>query len=310
MDILSEPLSIEYLTLAIAGLPDTLQGATLVHMTDFHYDGLLLSENLLAQAIETSNQIQPDLVVLTGDFVTHSPKPIHKLAQWLKTLQSRAGIYAVLGNHDLYLPESQEEITQGLTGVGIQVLWNQVAYPLGEGLALVGLADFWSPEFAPAPVMDQLDANIPRIVLSHNPDSAEILQQWRIDLQLSGHTHGGQVVIPGMGSVPSWIHASRQKIPKFLWPWIPFLEAKWPRVVKHWEWAQGLHQVGSNNLYVNRGLGTFPPGRWNCPPEVTVITLVEAEKTATTTLKQHFSSVVMGDSRQASANVSLASGFR
>lgn len=296
MNIFSEPLSIEYLTLAIAGLPQPLQGAKLVHLTDFHCDGLLLSRTLLEQVIEVSNQVEPDLVFLTGDFVTHTPKPIHRLTQWLKNLQSRAGIYAVLGNHDLYFPYSKREISQALTDVGIQVLWNQIAYPLGEGLALVGLADFWSPEFDPAPVMEQLDTEIPRIVLSHNPDSAEPLQQWRVDLQLSGHTHGGQVIIPGMGSVPTWVHASREKIPKFLWPWIPFLEAKWPKVVKHWEWAQGLHQVGRNYLYVNRGLGTFPPGRWNCPPELTVITLVEAPITQETELKTQFSSVVLGNS--------------
>jgi hypothetical protein len=273
MNIFSEPLTIEHLTVAIQRSPQPLQGSKLVHMTDFHFDGLLLSEQLLTEAIEASNQIKPDLVVLTGDFVTSRPKPIHKLVQWLKRLQSNAGIYAVLGNHDLHLPKSKVEITKALTDAGIQVLWNQVVYPLGAGLALVGLPDFWSPEFDPAPVMNQLDAEIPRIVLSHNPDSAEPLQHWRVDLQLSGHTHGGQIVLPGRGSVPTWIYESRHKIPEFLWPWIPFLKGKWPKVVKHWEWAQGLHQVGANKLYVNRGLGTFPPGRLFCPPEVTAITL-------------------------------------
>jgi predicted MPP superfamily phosphohydrolase len=274
MDILSEPLSIEYLRIAIAGLSPNLQGSKLVQLSDFHYDGLLLSEQLLAQAIEATNQAKPDLIVLTGDFVTNNPKPIHQLAERLQKLQSRAGIYAVLGNHDLHLPWSRGEITAALKKVGIPVLWNQVVYPLGSELALVGLPDFWSPEFNPASVMGKLEANLPRIVLSHNPDSAELLQQWRVDLQLSGHTHGGQIVIPGRGPVPTWIHSSREKIPKFLWPWIPFLEGKWPKVVRHWEWSQGLHQVGNNQLYINRGLGTFPPGRWNCPPEVTVITLI------------------------------------
>lgn len=273
MNILFEPLTVEHLAIAIQGLPQQLVGKKIVQLTDFHYDGLLLTKTLLQETIDTTNEIQPDLVVLTGDYVTHNPKPIHKLAESLAKLQTHDGVYAVLGNHDLYYSYSKKEITSALTDVGIKVLWNEVAYPFGEGLALAGLADFWSSEFNPTPVMESIQPKTPRIVLSHNPDTAEILQKWRIDLQLSGHTHGGQIVLPGKGAVPTWVHSSRDKIPQSLWSWIPFLEAKWPRVVKNWQWAQGLHKVGNNVLYVNRGLGTFPPGRLSCPPEVTVITL-------------------------------------
>ncbi len=270
----SQSLSVEEITLTIAQLPKRLERTKIVQLSDFHYDGICLSEKLLAQSIAVTNELEPDLILLTGDYVTRNPKPINRLASRLQDLRASSGIYAVLGNHDLEMPYSRSQISEALTNVGIQVLWNQVVYPLGEGLALVGLPDFWSSEFDPAPVMKQLDNDLPRIVLSHNPDSAETLQQWRVDLQLSGHTHGGQIVIPQYGSVPTWIYDARHRIPRSLWPWIPFLKAKWPKVVSHWEWAQGLHRVGDNYLYVNRGLGSFPPGRWFCPPEVTVISLV------------------------------------
>lgn len=271
--VFSGRLSIEEVTVAIADLSASLQGTKLVQLSDLHYDGLRLSENLLAQAIEASNQAEPDLVLLTGDYVTDDPDPINSLVHRLKHLQSRAGVCAVLGNHDLCYHHSKAKVTDALTSIGVKVLWNEVAYPLGSELPVVGLADFWSREFNPAPVMNQLDPKKPCLVLSHNPDTAEPLQQWRVDLQLSGHTHGGQIVIPGFGAAPILIQKLQPKLPKLVWRWIPYMR-EYIRVVKHWEWAQGLHQVGKNQLYTNRGLGTYAPGRLFCPPEVTVITLI------------------------------------
>lgn len=271
--VLSGSLSVEKVTIAIADLPASLQGTKLVQLSDLHYDGLRLSEKLLSQAIEAANQAEPDLVILTGDYVTDDPKPIHKLVQRLKHLQSRVGIYAVLGNHDLCYHRSKAEVTNALTSIGVQVLWNEIAYPLGSELPFVGLADFWSREFNPAPVMNQLDPEIPCIVLSHNPDSAASLQPWRVDLQLSGHTHGGQIVIPGVGPLAVLLKKLQRYLPKRVQRRIPYMK-ECVRVVQHWEWAKGLHQVGQNQLYINRGLGTYPPGRLFCSPEVTVITLV------------------------------------
>jgi uncharacterized protein len=272
--LLTGPLSIDSLTIAIAGLSPALHNTKLVQFSDFHYDGVRLSDNLLTQAIAASNALEPDLILLTGDYVTHEPEPIHHLVRHLKQLRSRSGILAVLGNHDLHEDRSQAEVTAALTDIGVQVLWNQVTYPLGADLAFVGLADFWSGEFAPTPVISDLAPNLPRIVLSHNPDTAQILQKWRVDLQLSGHTHGGQVVIPGLGTISELYEDLFYSIPKAVRRSIPFMKQHCHRVVQHWEWASGLHQVGDNLLYVNRGLGTYLPGRLFCPPELTAITLV------------------------------------
>lgn len=270
--LLSGPLSIERLTVRIAGLSASLQGKKLVQMSDFHYDGVRLSSEILEQAIAASNEVKPDLVLLTGDYVTTSPKPIHQLALQLKNLQSSSGVYAILGNHDMYYKQSKTEITEALTNIGIHVLWNEIAYPLGQKLPIIGLADFYSQEFQPELVLNQIDPATPRIVLSHNPDTAEILQAWRVDLQLSGHTHGGQIVIPGLGPIIPYYNKILRKIPMKIRRRVPFLKRNY-FILRHWEWAQGLHRVGNNQLYVNRGLGTYFPGRLFCPPEVTVITL-------------------------------------
>ncbi|WP_448266331.1 metallophosphoesterase [Nostoc sp. DSM 114159] len=269
--LLSGPLSIEALTVNIAGLPASLQGKKLVQLSDFHYDGLRLSEDMLEKAIALTNKAEPDLILLTGDYVTDDPTPIHQLVLRLKHLQSRSGIYAILGNHDIY-KHAKAEVTETLTSIGIHVLWNEIAYPLGKELPLVGLADYWSREFHPAPVMNQLNPDTPCIVLSHNPDTAEILQAWRVDLQLSGHTHGGQILIPGIGPAALFYEKLVEKIPRKVRRRVPFLEEN-VSVVRHWEWAQGLHRLGKNQLYVNRGLGTYLPGRLFCRPEVTIITL-------------------------------------
>jgi len=265
-------LQVDNLTIPIANLPAKLSGTKLVQLSDFHYDGIRLSDSLLTEAVAATNQAKPDLILLTGDYITDDPEPIYRLVEQLKNLQSKVGIYAVLGNHESYFPGGKIKIIEALTSIGIQVLYNQVVYPLGPELALIGLVDFWSREFNPNNVISLVNEDIPRIVLSHNPDSAEELQQWRVDLQLSGHTHGGQIVIPKLGPLSAWIDPIRRTIPQRLRKMIPYLLIG-EKLLKHWEWASGLHQVGNNLLYVNRGLGTYYPGRLFCPPEVTVITL-------------------------------------
>lgn len=273
--IFSGALSIDRHTIPIADLPARLQGTTIAQLSDFHFDGLRLSDALLAQTINKLQDLRPDFIALTGDFVTDDPAPIRELARRIKHLPSRYGIVSVLGNHDIQRSEARSTVTQALEQAGISVLWNAIAYPFGPDFPVVGFADLWSGEFDPA-VLDRLDPATPRLVLSHNPDTAEHLAAYRVDLQLSGHTHGGQIYLPGIGPGPLVWRRFRRWVPRRIRNRIPGLSDRCFRVVKHWEWGRGLHNVNGNWLYVNRGLGTYPPGRFFCPPELTFITLVKA----------------------------------
>jgi uncharacterized protein len=233
--LFNQALKVETLTLTIDNLPPHLNGTKLVQLSDLHFDGERLSEKILNQAIDATNQAEADFVVITGDFVTDDPKPIYELADRLKKVQARSGIYGILGNHDL-CRNSKQIIIEALSAVDIRVLWNEIAYPVGEGLALVGLADFWSAAYKQSDaVLDQLSADLPRIVLAHNPDCAEPLQKWRVDLQLSGHSHGGQIIIPGIVNISVLCANLYGTLPKKIKYKIPVLKACY-RVMKHWEW--------------------------------------------------------------------------
>jgi len=287
---LVEPLQVVRQPISICDLPYALDGMKLVQLSDLHYDYDYLSDELLSQAIAISNQENPDLVVLTGDYLVYRPSPIYELARRLRSLVSRRGIYAVLGNHDIFPDSTRLTVTHAFTAVGIEVLWNAIATPLGVEFPLVGLADLWSREFNPDPIFQQLDPSCPRLVLSHNPDTAAILKQWRVDLQLSGHTHGGQIRLPGVGSLPQFLDKFRQALSSAQLQYFPWLKDHFQKdhfqkkhfqkdhvqIVNHWEWDQGLHAIGQNQLYVNRGLGSYFPGRLFCPPEITIFELFRA----------------------------------
>ena len=270
------PLTVETVTVPICDLPGRLEGCRIVQLSDFHFDGQRLSLGLLQQVIDRVNELAPDLIALTGDYVTHDPAPIFTLATYLSQLKSRYGTVAVLGNHDNISLGGRHTILRSLQQAGICTLWNDIAYPLGDDLPVVGLADFWSREFCAAHrLLKALPSSQPRLVLSHNPDSAEVLARWRADLQLSGHTHGGQIVLPGIGPVAAIIQALQLSVLSGLPVDLPYRKRKYLKVVRHWEWVSGLHRVGANQLYVNRGLGSYAPGRLGCPPEVTVLELVK-----------------------------------
>lgn len=273
--LLTGALSVEAHTIAIPDLPERLVGTVIAQLSDFHFDGVRLAQPLLSKALHRIQAINPDLIALTGDFVTHDPTPIYELASQLRHLRSRYGTIAVLGNHDIEVSGARKTVIQALEAAGITVLWNAIATPMGEDFPVVGFADYWSGEFDPN-LLDSLDPQVPRLVLSHNPDTAEPLAERRADLVLAGHTHGGQSYIPFLGSGPLVWRRVRQRVPRAIRNSIPFLSDRCFKVVRHWEWGRGLHRIGGNWLYVNRGLGTYFPGRFFCRPELTVITLVKA----------------------------------
>jgi predicted MPP superfamily phosphohydrolase len=195
-------------------------------------------------------QISDDLVVITGDFVTDLfHRTTVDLIENLSQIKAREGIFAVLGNHDYWT--NAKSIRQVLAASGITELANQV-HTLRRGAAqlhIAGVDDYWENKARLRDVLHQLPPEGAAILLAHEPDFAVIsAQSGRFDLQLSGHTHGGQVILPWFGPIV-----------------LPMYGRRFP---------VGLYQVGDMQLYTNRGLGTARPQiRFNCRPEIAMITL-------------------------------------
>lgn len=247
----SQTLAVERLTIPIRGLPAALTGFRLVQISDIHlYPFTRL--DLVRRAVAAANDLQPDLTVLTGDFVWRDVAAIFDLAPVLGSLNARHGVYAIRGNHELWTDAAVVE--QGLQEVRIPLL-NNAGVPVGEGqdlFFLAGLDDGWSGQPDLTTALASRPGQAPVILLMHEPDLADrYAADGRIALQLSGHSHGGQIRFPRLGPLI-----------------LPYLARKYD---------MGLYRIGEMWLYTNRGLGvTNEPVRYNCPPEVTEITLVRA----------------------------------
>jgi len=262
-----------------------------VHISDIHYDGPhcavpRISPPILDQVVQITNQEMPELVCITGDFVECAPEPVELLAkQWLSKLKATYGVYAVLGNHDDKQPHSRSFITKQLAlHANIHVLENECVSPMGNkagNLLLIGFGDFTHKHFHLPPVEKHLlDISKPKVILTHHPDSASLLQNYRADLILAGHTHGGQILFPLVGTPLRYLHKISFLFPSKIFKYLPYVHT-----LKNWDWIEGLHKlpqqlnysnehVFENYLFVNRGLATHPPLRLNCNPEVSIINLV------------------------------------
>jgi hypothetical protein len=217
----------------------------MVALGDIHFDPLF-EETYIARVCRLVTDLRPDIILYTGDFITAHANRIDDLSDLLSQSVSRLGSFAVPGNHEHWtgLPF----ITRSLESRGIRVLRNDlVALPGEEAVYLTGLDSFWSgqPDLT---IFSRTPDDSRHILLVHEPDSFNVLDDPRIKLQISGHTHGGQVRLPLYGAVVL------------------------PKLGKNFE--TGSYRRDNRHLYVNRGIGTLTPHvRLNCRPEITVFDL-------------------------------------
>ena len=250
-------LELNHLQIPIANLPPSFAGLRIVQMSDFH-GGRQVTPAYLGEAVDLAQAQNPDVVVLTGDFVHKGFRHVAQVAQVLGRLRSPHGVFAVLGNHDFSVRNSlgirrhqhlHQAVSDALQGQGIRVLQNQTEVLTRDGhdLYLAGVEDLWSRVCDLERTFGGLSPDVPRVLLAHNPCTVEHLHGVRCDLILSGHTHGGQVNLPGVGRL-----------------------ALGPRGRR---FAAGLYHVENTTLYVNKGIGFGLRIRYGVRPEVAVLTL-------------------------------------
>ncbi|MGE0681518.1 MAG: metallophosphoesterase [Candidatus Binatia bacterium] len=248
-------LRVRRLTLPIKGLPLNLDGLRLVQVSDLHV-GSAIPHQFLRKVIATTKALDPDLVVLTGDYVHTRPDDVTEVTLLLQNLRASMGVFAVLGNHDYAInypgdpgiPGVEDMVIAALERAGVQVLRNDWL-PVGGGkqsLALLGIDELLSGRAQVVP-LDTLPSDSPRLVLCHNPDIIPFLAGHDFDLLLCGHTHGGQIRIPPF---PPPFTATRNR--RF--------------------WA-GLFQDEHRRIFVSRGIGYTWRARLASRPECVCITL-------------------------------------
>ncbi len=212
---------------------------------DIHFDPLY-EIDYLESVVARINGLSPDMILYAGDFFTSSTSRLADLLGILRKAEASAGSFAVLGNHDHGL--KPDWLTFAFASAGISFLRNRsIPLPDRKGWFLTGLESYWRGKPNTASI-ESTSPDSRHLVLVHEPDAFDLLTDRRLALQLSGHTHGGQVRVPMLGAIclPSW-------------------GKKYPA---------GMYEKDGRKLYVNRGIGTVDHHyRMNCPPEITLLNL-------------------------------------
>lgn len=244
-------LELAQVEISLPGLPAGFDGVRVAHLTDLHR-GAMVPLSTIEAAFELALAQQPDLILLTGDYVTGDADYAAELVPLLRGLSAPLGVFAVLGNNDHWTDSL--EVARQIRSGGVSLLMNTGAQLMrgGSALWLAGVDDVWIGRADLGSALTGASGEAPALLLAHEPDFADTVaaspEGERVLLQLSGHTHGGQVRLPGGGA-----------------PYLPYLGRKYP---------YGLYRVGAMQLYVCRGVGLSWPGvRVNCRPEVALLTL-------------------------------------
>jgi uncharacterized protein len=248
-----DSLTINPVTVRLAGWPAALEDFKLVAVSDLHVGSPHIDLDKLRRVVQTINEQRPDVVVLLGDYVIESilggtyTAP-EEFAPVLGELRARHGVFAVLGNHDWYL--SAPRMKLAFEQAGLRVLSNEAVRIErgGAGFWLAGIDDFWTRHHDIAGTLSRVTTDEPVIALNHSPDIFPELPP-RVALTLAGHTHGGQVNLPFFG---------RRVVPS-----------------RHGDsYAVGLVEEDGKQLFVTPGVGTsIIPARFRVPPEISVLTV-------------------------------------
>jgi predicted MPP superfamily phosphohydrolase len=237
----------------LANLPPALQGFTIAQISDVHV-GAQIKQSYVEAIVDGVNGLNADLIAVTGDLVDGTVPDLARHIAPLARLQARYGAFAVTGNHEYY--SGERAWTAEFRRLGLRVLLNEhvVVRHGGASLVIAGVTDYSAHHFNPAQRSDPMAAlegapadAAAKILLAHQPRSATVAASAGFDLQLSGHTHGGQ-----------------------FWPWNLFVRFQQP-------FTAGLHRLNRLWVYISRGTGYWgPPNRFGAPSEITLLRLVAA----------------------------------
>jgi predicted MPP superfamily phosphohydrolase len=241
--------------IALPNLPPPWRGTTVALLADVHH-GPFVPLAYVRHVVEMTNALKPDIVTLAGDYVHRHERYIAPGIEELAKLKSALGRFAVRGNHDNqdyhgnrgFRPLSQAALADaGIPDLNNTGVWLERS---GRRLRICGVGDLWTDHQDLEAALADANERDAVLVLSHNPDFVELIRDRRAGLVLSGHTHGGQIVVPGFGA--------------------PIVPSRYGQ-----KYLYGLVQGPCCRVFVTRGVGTItPPVRFLCRPEVVLITLV------------------------------------